>query len=69
MKGQTTALTLPDGGILEVPLPGSKGRFSIKSPSLLSAAEGSRLPLILVGVVIGVAVGATATAWYLSRRR
>jgi hypothetical protein len=67
-SGQTTALSLPDGGVLEVPLPGGKGRFSIRPPSLLAAADGSsRLPII-IGVVVGVAVGVAATAWYMSRR-
>lgn len=66
MNGQTTALTLPDGGILEVPLPGSKGRFSMRAPSLLGDT-GSRLPFIFA-VAVGVAIGVTATAWYLRRR-
>lgn len=68
-SGQTTALSLPDGGTLEVPLPGGKGRFLIKAPSLLAASDGtSRLPLILVGIAIGVTVGVTATVYYLNRR-
>lgn len=66
--GDTTALSLPDGGVMEIPLPGSKGRFAVRAPSLLGQDGSSRLPIV-IGIVVGVAVGVAATAWYMSRRR
>jgi hypothetical protein len=57
-------LILPSGGYIEIPLPGSKGSLTIKQGSMLrDAAMASRVPVILVGIVIGVAIGATAMAW------
>lgn len=66
MNANVTTLALPDGGTVDIPLPGSTKNFAINPPSLLSSSDGgSRLPLILVGVVIGVALGVGLTAWYM----
>lgn len=65
---QTRTLYLPHGGTLEIPLPGSKARFSINPATALAESDGSsRLPSIMIGVVIGVAIGAAAAAWYFKK--
>lgn len=62
-------LFLPSGGSIEIPMPGSKGSLTIKQGSMLrDAALSSRAPVLLIGVVIGVAVGATAVAWHYRSR-
>lgn len=66
MNANVTTLSLPDGGTVDIPLPGSTKNFAINPPSLLSSSDGSsRLPLILVGVIIGAAIGVGVTAWYM----
>jgi len=62
-------LILPSGGSISIPMPGAKGSLTIKQGSMLrDAAMQSRLPVVLVGVVIGVAIGATAVAWHYRTR-
>lgn len=64
--GTSTTLSLPDGGTIQIPLPGGKGRFLVREPSLLGDG-GSRFPTLLVGVLIGGVIGVTAAAWYYRR--
>ena len=60
-------LVLPHGGTVDIPLPGSKARFSMNPPSVLAESDGtSRLPTVLVGIAIGIAVGAAAV-WYFKK--
>jgi hypothetical protein len=66
----TRTLVLPNGGTMDIPLPGSTARFAMKPPSALAAAETCPhlAPTILIGVLVGVAVGVAATAFYLHHR-
>jgi hypothetical protein len=66
--GNVRTLMLPDGGTLDIPLPGSRARFAIKSGGFLADGPTPRVPTMLICVVLGVAVGVGATAWYLRRR-
>ena len=69
MRGNTRTLYLPNGGTMEIPLPGSDARFAVNPPSALAFADGgSRLPTLMVGVLLGAVAGAAATVWYLNRR-
>lgn len=63
----TRTLIMPNGGTMEIPLPGSDARFSVKPPSMLAAAEmcPSLVPTIAIGLVLGVAIGIAGTAIYL----
>jgi hypothetical protein len=66
----TRTLYLPNGGTLEIPLPGSNARFEVNPPSALSFADGgSRLPTLVVGVLLGAVAGTAITVWYLNSRR
>ena len=65
-KPNTRTLILPNGGTMEIPLPGTKGRFEINPPTLLGG-ESSRLPTLLAGILIGGVVGVTAAVWLLRR--
>jgi len=66
----TRTLVMPNGGTMEIPLPGSDARFSMRPAGALAASEScpAMVPTILIGVVLGVAVGVAATAIYLRRR-
>jgi hypothetical protein len=67
-NGNVRTLTLPAGGTITIPLPGSKTPFAIHQSSVLRDSDGSfNYPLLVAGVVLGVAVGVAATAWYMSR--
>ncbi|MBV8722253.1 MAG: hypothetical protein JO277_08895 [Candidatus Eremiobacteraeota bacterium] len=66
--GNVRTLVLPDGGTVDIPLPDSRSRFVVKSGGILSEAPGRTFPTLLVGVVLGVAVGIGATAWYFRSR-
>ena len=63
----TRTLILPNGGTMEIPLPGSVARFAMKPPSALASAESCprMVPTIAVGLILGIAVGVAATAFYL----
>jgi hypothetical protein len=67
--GNTRKLVFPNGGTMDIPLPGSKARFAMRPGGMLADSEScpARLTLI-VGIVLGVAVGVGATAWYLRSR-
>lgn len=66
----TRTLWLPHGGSLEIPLPGSNARFEMNPPSALSFSDGnSRMPTVLVCLVVGAVAGAAVTVWYLHHRR
>jgi len=69
-SSNTRTLVLPNGGTMDIPLPGSAARFAMKPPSALAAAEACprMIPTIAVGILIGVAVGVAATAYYLHHR-
>jgi hypothetical protein len=70
MARNTRTLYLPNGGTMEIPLPGSNARFEVNPPTSLSFSDGSsRLPTIMVGVLLGAAAGAAITVWYLRHRR
>lgn len=68
MSKNTRTLWLPNGGTVEIPLPGSSARFEM-NPVSLSLAGGSRLPTLLVGAVIGAGIGVGLTVWYLRSKR
>lgn len=66
----TRTLRLPDGGTMEIPLPGSNARFEMNPSASLSFADGSsRLPTLLVGALVGAGVGIGLTVWYLRSKR
>lgn len=66
--GNVRTLVFPNGGTMDIPLPGSNARFALRPGSALNSSDGSsRLP-ILVALVIGLTIGVTATAWYFHRR-
>lgn len=67
--GNTRTLTFPNGGTMQIPLPGSKARFEMRPGSALSDAPAcpARTSLV-IGLVLGVAVGVGAAAWWMSRR-
>ena len=67
MTANVTTLSLPDGGTVDIPLPGSTKNFAINPPSMLSGDGTSRAPMLILGVVIGVAVGVGIAAWYFRR--
>lgn len=67
-NGNVRTLTLPSGGTIDIPLPGSKSEFAIHQPSILHDSDGNtNVPLLVAGIVIGVAVGVAATTWYMRR--
>lgn len=66
--GNVRTLRLPDGGTLDIPLPGSRARFSVKSGGILGETAEHTFPTLFIGIVLGVAVGVGATAWYLRSR-
>jgi len=68
-EANVRTLRLPDGGTMDIPLPGSKARFSMRPGSMLSSPDGS-FPVVpvMLGVVLGVALGVGATAWYMRRK-
>lgn len=67
--GGTRTLVLPDGGTMEIPLPGSRARFVMKPGKMFgeSPACPARLTLF-VGITLGLLVGAGAAVWYLRSR-
>jgi hypothetical protein len=68
--GNTRTLSFPNGGTMEIPLPGSKARFAMKPGSILSDSPACPTRATLIaGVVLGVALGVGVTAWYVSRHR
>jgi hypothetical protein len=69
-SSNTRTLVLPNGGTMEIPLPGSDARFAMRPAGVLAAAEAcpALAPTILIGIVLGVAVGVAATAFYLRKR-
>lgn len=66
----TRTLVMPNGGTMEIPLPGSDARFAMRPAGVLAAAEScpAMVPTIMIGVVLGVAVGVAATAIYLHNK-
>lgn len=68
-RGDVRTLVLPNGGTIDIPLlPGGRRRFEIKRPSVLHGPGGSRVPIIVASVVIGVVIGVGAAAWYYRSR-
>lgn len=67
-RGDVRTLILPNGGTLDIPLPGGRARFAIRQPSMLHGDGGSRVPIVAVSVVLGVAIGVGAAAWYYRSR-
>ena len=66
----TRTLRLPDGGTIEIPLPGSNARFEMNPVASLSFVDGSsRLPTLLVGALVGAGIGIGLTVWYLRSKR
>lgn len=69
MAANTRTLYLPDGGTVQIPLPGSDARFSMNAPSALAFSGGdSRLPTLMIGFLFGAVAGTVATVWYLHKR-
>jgi hypothetical protein len=65
----TRTIYLPNGGTMEIPLPGSNARFEVNPPSALAFSDGgSRVPTLMVGVILGAVAGTVITVWYLKRR-
>lgn len=68
--GNTRRLSLPNGGTMDIPLPGSRARFAMRPGSVLSSSESCPTKIVLVtGIVLGVAVGVGVAAWYHTRKR
>ncbi len=69
-SSNTRTLVLPNGGTMDIPLPGSTARFAMKPPSALAAAEACprMVPTVAIGIAIGVAVGVAAAAYYMHYR-
>ncbi len=67
----TRTLVLPNGGTIEIPLPGSAARFAMKPGGVLAAADAcpNLMPTIMIGVVLGIGLGVAATALYLHHKR
>jgi hypothetical protein len=65
----TRTLYLPNGGTMEIPLPGSTARFEMNPGGALAFADGSRMPTLLLGALIGAGIGIGVTVWYLRSRR
>jgi hypothetical protein len=65
----TRTLYLPNGGTMEIPLPGSTARFEMNPGGALAFADGSRMPPLLLGALIGAGIGIGVTVWYLRSRR
>ena len=61
-------LVFPNGGTMDIPLPGSNARFALRPGSALNAPDGSSRIPIFVALAIGLVIGVTATAWYFHRR-
>jgi hypothetical protein len=69
-SGDVRVLVLPSGGTIEIPMPRSKSRsIAIKPPSrgLSDFAHGSSVMPIVIGVLVGAAIGG-AVVWYVARR-
>lgn len=70
-QGDVRVLVLPSGGTVEIPMPKSKSRaIAIKPPS--AAFRGSLGPSampIVIGVIVGLAVGGAAVWWLTHRQR
>ena len=64
----TRTFYLPDGGTLSIPLPGSRAKFAHKPGGLLAEADSRTVPTLLIGIVLGAAVGAGAVVWYMRSR-
>lgn len=65
----TRTLWLPNGGTVEIPLPGSNARFEMNPSGSLAFADGSRLPTLLLGAALGAGIGIGLTVWYLRSKR
>lgn len=69
MSNNVRRLTLPHGGTLDIPLPGSNGEMTMRPAGALAAADGgSLIPAILIGVVVGVGIGVGLTYYFQHRR-
>lgn len=70
MTSNTRTIYFPDGGTGQIPLPGSDARFALNpNGSALSLADGSsRVPTLMVGILLGAVAGTAITVWYLNRR-
>ncbi len=66
--GNVRTLVLPDGGTLTIPLPGSRARFAHKPGGLLAESEAHTVPTLVIGIVLGAAVGAGVAVWCMRRR-
>ena len=64
---RTRTLYLPHGGTVQIPMPGSRARFAVNPPSVLAESDGtSRIPTLIIGLAVGLAIGAVAV-WYWKR--
>lgn len=70
MAADTTTLSLPSGGTIDIPLPGNRSRFAIRQRSMLSSSETCPhlASTVLICVAVGAAVGVGAAAWYYTHR-
>lgn len=67
----TRTLVLPNGGTMEIPLPGSDARFALRPAGVLASADScpAMVPTLLIGLVLGTAIGIAAVAIYSRNRR
>lgn len=62
-------LRLPDGGTIDIPLPGAPGQLAVRAGSPLAdaAACPHLVPTILIPLVLGALIGVGVTVWVLRR--
>lgn len=67
--GHVRTLILPSGGTMDIPLPGTNiQRFAIRPGNTLSDATHSPKLSLVIGLVLGAAIGVGVTVWYLKHK-
>lgn len=66
-SGDIRVLVLPSGGTVEIPMPKSKSRAITIKPaaSVFRGADGGSITPVVLGVVVGLAIGGGVVWWLL----